>query len=184
MGRGWRDHPHGHPILGLATPSHTDLQAETTVLVDRVLKFQPPAIGGGVEQEVHGLDLMRVFGLMAPHGAVGGTSPLLLSGSGPLEAHLPPEPAHPLVVHLPAFVPQHAIRHPPTPAHVLGFDLSESSPQLGLLDIDNLADMLPSAAVLAHHPAGEPLRSPAHGAQGFHSPAAAFRGQKFSSASS
>jgi hypothetical protein len=31
------------------------------------------------------------------------------------------------------------------------------------------------AAVLAHHPAGEPLGNPEHGAQGLNSPAASFR---------
>ena len=45
---------HGHHSLGLATPSHADHQAQTAVLVDDVQKFQPPAIGDGVELEVHG----------------------------------------------------------------------------------------------------------------------------------
>ena len=89
-----------------------DLQAQTAVLVDHVQKFQPPAIGGGVGLEVHGPDLMQVLGLLTPQGAVGGTSPLLLSESGALEALLPPEPVHPLVVHRPTLAPQLAVRHP------------------------------------------------------------------------
>ena len=47
---------------------------------------------------------------------------------------------------------------------MLGCDLSESSPHLGLLDLDNLADMPLSSAVLVHYPAGDPFRCPEHGA--------------------
>jgi hypothetical protein len=175
---------HSHHVLGLADSPHADRQAQTAVLVDHVQEFQPPAIGGGVELEVHRPHLVRVCGLVTPHGAVGGTSPLLLSGSGPLQALLPPEPMHPLVVHRPALAPQHAVRHAPAPADVLGCDLPEPSPQLGLLDIDDFAAMPLGAAVLAHNPAGESLRYPEHGAQGLNSPAASFRAQKFPSASS
>jgi hypothetical protein len=102
---------------------------------------------------------MRVFGLVTPHGAIGGTSPLLLSGSGPLEALLPPEPVHPVVVHRRALPQQQAVRHAPSPADMLGCDFPEPLPQLGLLDIDNLAGM--------------PLGA-----------AASFRAQKFPSANS
>ena len=154
------------------------------MLIDHVQELQPPALSRGVELEVHGPDLMRVFRLVAPHGSIGGPGPLLLSGSGPLQALLPPEPMHPLVVHRPALAPHHAVRHPPTPADVLGCDLPEPSPHLGLLDIVNLADVPLRAAVLAHHPEGEPLRYPEQGAQGLNSPAASFRAQKFPSANS
>ena len=71
---------------------------------------------------------------------------------------------HPLVIHQPAFPPEQAIRHPPAPADVIGRDLPEASPELGLLYVDNLGGMSLSAAVLAHHLAGEPLRYPEHGA--------------------
>jgi len=73
---------------------------------------------------------------------------------------------------------------PLAPTDVLGCDLPETPPQLGLLNVDNLAGMSLCAAVLAHHPAGEPLGYPEHGAQGLHSPAASFRAQKFPSANS
>jgi hypothetical protein len=100
---------------------------------------------------------MRVLGLVTPHGAVGWTSPLLLVRRGSLETLLPPEAVHPFVVHRPALSPQYAVCHPPTPANVLGCDLPETPPQLGFLDVDNFAGMSLRAAVLAHHPAGEPL---------------------------
>jgi len=61
------------------------------------------------------------------------------------------------VIHQPAFPPVQAIRHPPAPADVLGRDLPEAPPQLGPLQVDDLSPMAMSAAVLAHHPAGEPL---------------------------
>ena len=73
---------HRHHILGLATQTRADLQAQTAVLINHVQKLQPSAIGGGIKLEVHGPDLMQAFGLMAPNGAVGRTSQLLLSGSG------------------------------------------------------------------------------------------------------
>ena len=149
------------------------------MLVDHVQELQPTPIGGGVELEVHRPDLMRVFGLVAPHRAIGGTGPLLLSRSGPLQAFLPPESMNPLVGHQPALAPQQAVGHPPAPADVLSGDLLEATPELGLLDIDDPATMALGAAVLAHYAAGEPLRDPEHGAQGLNSPAASFRAQKF-----
>jgi hypothetical protein len=100
---------------------------------------------------------MRVHGLVTPHGAVGWTSPLLLSRCRALEPFLAPEAVHPLVVHSPALSPQYAVCHPPAPADVLGCDLPETTPQLGFLNVDNFAGMSLRAAVLAHHPAGEPL---------------------------
>jgi hypothetical protein len=66
-------------------------------------------------------------------------------------------------------------------------------PELGLLNADGLAPMALSAAVLTHHPEGEPLRYPEHGAQGLNSPvepqgalcsATSFLDQKFPSANS
>jgi len=175
---------HRHHVLGLAAPAHPDGQAQAAVLVDHVQELEPAAVSGGVELEVHRPDLMRVFGLVTAHRAVGGPCPLLLSWDGPLEALLPPEPLHPLVVHQPALPPQQAVGHAPAPADVLGCDLAEPTPQLGLLDADNLAAMTLGAAVLAHHPAGEPLRNPEQGAQSLNGSAAPLRAQKFPSASS
>jgi len=67
---------------------------------------------------------------------------------------------HPLVVHQPAFPPEQAIGHPPTPADLLSCNLPEAMPELGLLNADDLAPMELGAAVLAHHAASEPLRYP------------------------
>ena len=154
------------------------------MLVDHVQELQPPAIGGGIELEVHGPDLMRVFGLMAPLRAIDGPCPLLLSGNGPLKALLPPDPLHPLVIHAPALAPQHAVGHPPAPADVLGGDLPQPLPELGLLEPRDSAAMALGAAGLAHNPAGEPLRCPVTLLQDNHRPAPAFRAQKFPSARS
>jgi len=164
-----------HHILGLATPTNPDGQAETAVLIDHVQEFESATVGRGVELEVHGPHLVRMLGVMTPHGAVGGPSPLLLFGRGPLQALFPPEAMHPLVVHRPALSPQQAVGHAPAPADLLSCDLAEPMPELGLLDADGLAPMALSAAVLTHHPAGEPLRYPEQVAQGHHGPAASFR---------
>jgi hypothetical protein len=43
---------------------------------------------------------------------------------------------------------------------VLDCDLPEATPELGLLNVDDLAAMPLGAAVLAHHAAGEPLGNP------------------------
>ena len=68
-----------------------------------------------------------------------------------MEPLLAPEAVHTLVVYQPAFPPEQAIRHPPTPADVLSCELTEAPPQLGLLNVDNLDGMSLSAAVLTHH---------------------------------
>ena len=138
-----------------------------------------PTVGGGVVMQVHRSNLMRVFGLASLHGAVGVTSSLLLSGSGPMETLLPPEAMHPLLVHPPALAPQHTILHQPPPADVVGCDFIKPTPKLGLLDIENFDVMPLGTATLVHHLAGKSLRNPEHGSQGFSSPAAPFRAQKF-----
>jgi hypothetical protein len=97
------------------------------------------------------------MGMFTPDRTIGWPGSLLLARRGPLQSFLPPEAVHPFVVHRPALSPQHAVRHPPAPTDVLGCDLPETPPQLGLLNVDNLAGMSLCAAVLAHHPAGEPL---------------------------
>ena len=96
-----------------------------------------------------------------------------------MQAFLPPEPLHPLVVHRPALAPQEAVGHPAAPADVIRCDLQETLPELGLLNRDNLAGMTLGAAVLAHHPADEAFRSPVTLPQDRDSPAATFRAQKF-----
>ena len=97
---------------------------------------------------------------VTPHRAICGSGPLSFPGGGPLQAFLPPEPFHLLVVHRPAFLPQQATGHPAAPADVLSRDLPEAMPELGLLNIDHLAGMALGAPVLPHHPADETLRSP------------------------
>jgi hypothetical protein len=37
------------------------------VLIDHVQEFEPAAVSGGVELEVHGPDLLGVFGSMTAH---------------------------------------------------------------------------------------------------------------------
>jgi hypothetical protein len=81
---------HRHHVFGFAASSDADRQAQTAVLIDHVQELQPPTIGGGIELEVHGPDLMRVHGLVTPHGAVGWTSPLLISRCRALEPFLAP----------------------------------------------------------------------------------------------
>jgi hypothetical protein len=73
---------------------------------------------------------------------------------------LPPKPLHPLLVHQPALTPQQAVVHAPAPANLLSHDLPEASAQLGLLDIDDLANMTLGAAALADHAANLALRCP------------------------
>jgi hypothetical protein len=151
---------HRHHVFGLAAPAHPDGQAEAAVLVDHVEELQPSPIGGGIELEVHGPDLVRVLGLVTPHGAVSRACPLLLSRGGPLQPLLAPKAVHPLVVHRPSFPPQQAMDHPPAPADVLSGDLTETTTQLPLLDGNNLGRMALCAAVLTHQAADPPLGCP------------------------
>ena len=117
---------HGHQVPGLSAPSHPDRQAHAAVLVDHVQEFEPAAVGRGIELEVHGPNLVGMLSPVTPLVVIGGPCPLLLSGSRPLKALLPPDPLHPLVIHTPALAPQHAVGHPPAPADVLGGDLPQS----------------------------------------------------------
>jgi hypothetical protein len=64
---------------------------------------------------------------------------------------------YPLVVHQPALPAQQATSHAPAPADVLGNDLAETPPELGLLQVDDLATMALGTAVLAHDPANATL---------------------------
>jgi hypothetical protein len=125
-----------------------------------------------------------VFGLVSPHRALGRPSPLLLAGSRSLETVLALEPMHSLVVHQPAFPAQQVVGHPPAPVDVLGSDLAETMPELGLLDRDNLAGMPLCAAVLAHHPVEQLFICPVTLLQDRDSPPAARRASKFPSARS
>jgi len=82
------------------------------------------------------------------HRVLSRVCPLLLAGGVPLQALLALEPVHPLVVQRPGFSPQEAVGHAPAPADVRSCDLAETMPQLGLLKIDDLADIALAAAVL------------------------------------
>ena len=154
------------------------------MLVDHVQELESAAIGGGVELEVHGPHLVGMLGPVTPHRTICGPCPLSLPGSGPLQAFLPPEPLHPLVIDGPALPPQEAVGHPPAPADVLSGNLPEALAQLGLLDIDNLAPMALGAAVLPRQPADKAFRSPVTILQNRDGSTAAFRAQKFPSARS
>jgi hypothetical protein len=109
---------HSHHVLCLAAPGHPDLQAEAAVLVDHVQELEPAPIGGGVELKVHGLDLVGMLGQVTPHCPVGRPCSLSLLWIGPLQAFLPQEPLHPLVIHGQALTLQQAVGHPAAPADV------------------------------------------------------------------
>ncbi len=98
--------------------------------------------------------------MMLSHRAIGRPGTLLLARSRALQPFLPPETMQALVVHQPALSPQQAVGHPPVPTNVLSLDLPEAMPELGLLDVDDLAAMALGAAMLAHHPTGDPLGNP------------------------
>ena len=108
------------------------------MLVDHVQELESAAVSRGTELKIHGPHLLRVLSPVPPHRAVCGPCPRALPGSGPLQAFLPPEPLHPLVIDDPALPTQQAVGHPPTPADAIGGDLAETMPQLSLHDRDDL----------------------------------------------
>jgi len=67
------------------------------------------------------------------------------------------------------------VGHPAAPTDVLSRNLPQAMPELGLLQVDDLAAMAVRAAVLAHHPAGQAFRGPVTLLQDHDGPAAAFR---------
>jgi len=117
---------HRNDLFGFVAPAHPDGQAETALLVDHAEELEPPAIGGGVELEVHRPYLVRVLSLVTSHRDVSRACPLLLLGGGPLQALLAPEQVYPLVVHRPAFPPQQAVGHAPASADVLSRGFAET----------------------------------------------------------
>ena len=68
---------------------------------------------------------------VTPHRAVGGPCPLSLPWSRPLQAVLPPEPLHPLMVQRPDLPSEHPVGHPTAPAQVVSGEHAETLPQLG-----------------------------------------------------
>ncbi len=111
------------------------------MLGDHVQEFESAAIGRGSELEIYGPHLVGMLSPVTPHLVICGPCPLALSGSGPLQAFLPPEPLLPLVVASPALPPQQAIGHSAAPADVLHCDLPETMAQLSLLNRDDLGRM-------------------------------------------
>jgi hypothetical protein len=69
--------------------------------------------------------------------------------------------------------------HSAAPAYVLRCDFPEKMTQLGLLKVDDLADMALAAAVLAHQAAHPPLGCPVALLQDRDGPPATLRAQKF-----
>jgi len=132
---------HGHYVLGLAASAHPDGQAEPAVLVDHVQQLEQPPLYGGVQLEIHRPNLAGVSNRVARHRSISGPGPLLLYGSGPLQALLPAEAVHSLVVRCPGLAPQQAISHATATADVLSGDLAKATPEIGLLDVDNISTM-------------------------------------------
>jgi hypothetical protein len=125
---------------------------------------------------------MRVFGLVTPDRAAGGTSPRFCFLE--MSRWRPSTPRGGAPACDSPSSPREAARDTPSadPSGCGRLRSHEAAPQLGVLDIDNLVGMPMGTAVSAHHLAGEPLRNPENGAQGFPNPEATFRAQKFPSA--
>ncbi len=58
---------HLHHIPCPAGPPHPNGQAEAAVHADHVQELEPAAVSDSVEMEVHGPDLVGLFGLMTAH---------------------------------------------------------------------------------------------------------------------
>ena len=158
------------------------------MLVDHVQELESAAVGRGIELEIHGPHLVGMLGPVTPHRTIGRPCPLSLPGSGALQAFLPPEPLHPLVIDHPALPHEEPVGHPAAPADVLSRDVSETLPELGLFQIDDVDGVSLGAAVLPHHLTDKALRSPVTLLQTRDGPVAprgalcsatAFRAQKF-----
>lgn len=76
-----------------------DRQRQMAVFVVHVEELQPPAIGGGVELEVHGPHLMGTFGFMTQAEYLTGRRPLLCSRGKALGHFLAPEAVYQRVMH-------------------------------------------------------------------------------------
>lgn len=134
--------------------------------------------------EIHGPKLMGMLSTVTLPGAVSGTCPLSILGSGPLQAFIPPKQLHPLVIDSPALPYEQAVGLAPAPADVFRCVLPKRLAEQSLLDVDNLAGMELGAAVLPHDAPGLAFRNPVTLLQGRDSPATTFRARKFHTASS
>jgi hypothetical protein len=175
---------HGHHVPGHAPPAHPDRQAEEAVLVDHVQEFEPSAIGGSVELDIHGPFLVGMLGPVISHRAIRQPCTLPLPRRGPLQTLFPPEPLHPLVIHAPALPPEQPVCHTAAPTDLLSRNLPQAMPELGLFDLDALEAVAVRAAVLVHHLAGQVFRGPVRLLQDHDCPGAALRSQTFPSTGS
>jgi hypothetical protein len=57
---------HRHQLLSRAAPAYPNCKPKTAVLDDHLHEHKSAVIGGGVELEIHGPNLVRVFGLVTP----------------------------------------------------------------------------------------------------------------------
>jgi len=151
------------------------------MLVDHVHKLESANVSRGIELKFFGPYLMGILNTVSPHKAVGRPGPLSLPVSEALQSFLAPEPLDPLVIDGLALAPQQAVGHTSPPADLLSCDLPGVMAELCLLNVEGLAGMALGAAVLAHNPAGEPLRSPVTLPMDRDGPAPVLQAQKFPS---
>ena len=167
MGRYWRQHEqlldHVAHIHSFATPADTNGQAGTVVWIQHVQYCERPAVHDLLKLKVDCPDVVQILR----------AQPLL-----------PPDLLHPLVIDAPALKPQPAVDQAPAPPHMAAGQFTDSPAQLLLLDSCHRHRPALRVAGLAGQTAGRSLGNPESILQNHHGPSAAFRAQKFPSASS
>jgi len=117
---------------------------------------------------------------LTPHGPAAGRNHFRFLGVGRCKPYFHQSRYTRLLVQRPALASEHPVGHPTAPANVVGGDLAETTPQLGILQVDDLAGVALGAAVLAHHPAGQAFRGPVKLLRNHDCPAKMYQAQKFS----
>ena len=105
----------GDDLIGVAAAAHPRGQGFTGVLVDDVQQLQPPVIGGLIELEVQGPDVVGVLGTEQIAVAFGPAA-LTLAGSRPAQALRAPQALRTLAVDGPALPEQDGVGGLPAPA--------------------------------------------------------------------
>jgi len=149
-----------------------------------VKEFQGPAIHCLIELEVDRPDVVWIVGPQQLPGAVCWAAALAPARKGPLEPLLSPDPLHPLVIDAPVLKPQPAVDQPPPPPHMAAGQFTDAPAKLLLLNVHHRLGPALGVAVLAGQAASTALGNPESILQNHHGSAAAFRAQKFPSASS
>src|SRR5581483_1259133 len=170
-------------LIGVARAAHPDGETLTGELVDDVGHLQPALIGGLIELEVDGPDVVRPL-CAEPVGERWSQPPALAAKLGPSQALVPPQALDALAVDVPALSTNDRVGGLPAPPRMALGDLAEAGAELGFGIGTRTRGTTLGRPVLAEEPTGTALGHPEAFDEHHHRPPATLRGHHFPDANS